>query len=347
MARRQVTIKDIARELGFAVSTVSRALNDSWEVSRETREAVLQKAREMNYHPNAQARGLVTRRSKMVGMVVPDLFRSTFFARVARSIQATLMPQGYHLILTQSNESPEEERKLLQMLRSQNVDGIIVCTATDSGFNRDLFREFVREGIALVFISRVCNEVQVPKIVVNDAQMAYRTVTHLCGEGCGSIAYLAGPEGVPSSKEREEGYLRALADYGLFPDKDWIVPAGLSVGDGAAAMERILEAGRRPDAVFAFNDNVAFGAMKSLKVRGLRIPEDVAVAGFSDSFASTIVEPGLTSVAQPLQEMGEKAAACLLRQMEGFEPSDTTVMLEGRLIIRPSSLRSRPSPIRP
>ncbi len=347
MAHRQVTIKDIARDLGFAVSTVSRALNDSWEVSRETREAVLQKAREMNYHPNAQAKGLVTQRSKLIGMVVPELFRSTFFARVAHAVQATLMPEGYQLILTQSNESPEEERELLQTLRSHNMDGIIVCTATDSGYNRDLFEEFVRDGIALVFISRVCNEVQVPKIVVNDAQMAYHTVAHLCKEGCTRIAYLAGPEGIPSSKDREDGYLRALMDHGLFPDKEWVFPAGLSVGEGAAAMDRILDGGRRPDAVFAFNDNVAFGAMRSLKARGLRIPEDVAVAGFSDSFASTIVEPGLTSVAQPLQEMGEKAAACLLRQLEGFEPADTTLRLEGQLIVRPSSLRSRPSPTRP
>ena len=347
MARRQVTIKDIARETGFAVSTVSRALNDSWEVSRETREVVLQKAREMNYHPNTQARGLVTRRSKMVGMVVPDLFRSTFFARVARAIQTTLMPQGYHLILTQSNESPEEERKLLQMLRSQNVDGLIVCTATDSGFNRDLFEEFVREGIALVFISRVCNEVQVPKIVVNDTQMAYRVVNHLFEEGCRRITYLAGPEGVPSSKSREAGYRQALEDHDIPYYERHIIPAGLSSQDGAEAMIKALETGHLPDAVFAFNDNVAFGAMRVMKERGIIIPDDIALAGFSDSLASTIVEPGLTSVAQPLQEMGEKAAACLLRQLEGFEPSDTTVMLEGSLIIRPSSLRSRPSPTRP
>ena len=343
MARRQVTIKDIARETGFAVSTVSRALNDSWEVSRETREAVLQKAREMNYHPNAQAKGLVTQRSKMIGMVVPELFRSTFFARVAHAVQATLMPEGYQLILTQSNESPKEERELLQTLRSHNMDGIIVCTATDSGYNRDLFEEIVKEGTALVFISRVCNEIHVPKIVVNDAQMAYRVVSHLCEEGCRRIAYLAGPEGVPSSKSREEGYRQALEDHDIPYYERNVIPAGLSSQDGAEAMTKALDSGHLPDAVFAFNDNVAFGAMKVMKERGIRIPDDIALAGFSDSLASTIVEPSLTSVAQPLHEMGNQAAACLLRQMEGFEPADTTLMLEGELVIRQSSLHHHSS----
>ena len=347
MAQKQSTIKDIARELGFAVSTVSRALNDSWEVSRETRERVLQKARELNYHPNAQARGLVTRRSKMIGMVVPDLFSSTFFANIARVIQEILMPQGYYLILMQSNESPEEERKQLQMLRSNNVDGIIVSTATDSGYNRDLFEELVREGIALVFVSRVCKEVRVPKIVVNDTQMAFRVVDHLCEEGCRSIAYLAGPEGIPSSNHREKGYRLALTAHGLPFDERMVLPAGLSVADGAEAMTRLLESGLRPDAVFAFNDNIAFGTMNVLKDKGLRIPEDIAVAGFSDSFASTLVKPNLTSVAQPLQEMGIQAAKCILKQLEGFEPADTTLMLEGTLIIRQSSLRRESSPIRP
>ena len=347
MAQKQSTIKDIARELGFAVSTVSRALNDSWEVSRETRERVLQKARELNYHPNAQARGLVTRRSKMIGMVVPDLFSSTFFANIARVIQEILMPQGYYLILMQSDESPEEERKQLQMLRSNNVDGIIVSTATDSGYNRDLFEELVREGIALVFVSRVCKEVRVPKIVVNDTQMAFRVVDHLCEEGCRSIAYLAGPKGIPASKNREKGWRQALAAREIPVEERWVIPSGLSVQDGAKAMTQLLESGQRPDGLFAFNDTVAFGAMNVMKDKGLRIPEDIAVAGFSDSFASTLVKPKLTSVAQPLQEMGIQAAKCLLRQLEGFEPADTTLMLEGTLIIRPSSLRRQSSPTRP
>ena len=339
MAQKQTTIKDIARELGCAVSTVSRALNDSWEVSRETRERVLQKARELNYHPNAQARGLVTRRSKMIGMVVPDLFSSTFFANVARAIQEILMSQGYYLLLMMSNESPEEERKQIQILRSNNVDGIIVCTATDSGYNRDLFEELVREGIALVFVSRVCKDIPVPKIVVDDVRMAFQVVNHLCEEGCRRIAYLAGPEGIPASKNREKGYRQALSIHGLPVDERMIIPAGLSVADGAEAMMRLLDAGRHPDAVFAFNDNVAFGAMRVLRNRKFRIPEDIAVAGFSNSFASTIVEPGLTSVAQPLHEMGIQAANCLLRQLEGFEPSDTTIILESELIIRASSLK--------
>ena len=339
MSSGKTTIKDIARRLDLAVSTVSRALNDSWEVSAETRERVLKAAREMDYHPNTQARGLVTRCSKVVGLVVPDLLSSTFFATIAKQIQATLHPQGYQVIVMQSNESSLEERRLIEILRGSNADGIIICTANDSCYNRSLFENLLREKTALVFISRVCQMIPVPKIVVNDEEMAFRVTRHLVQQGCRSIAYIAGPEGIPASQERQKGYIRALEESHLPIREDMVIPTGLFVEDGIEAALRLLDSGCTPDGIFAINDTVAFGVMKTIRQRGLRIPEDIAVAGFSESFAATLVEPQLTTVAQPLEEMGRLASKLLLKQLEGFEPADTTLTLEGELRIRASSLR--------
>ncbi|MBR1576458.1 MAG: LacI family DNA-binding transcriptional regulator [Bacteroidales bacterium] len=339
MSGRRTTIKDIAQRLGLAVSTVSRALNDRWEVSPETRELVLRTAEEMHYSPNAQARGLVTRKSKMIGLIVPDMLSSTFFSTIALEIQKTLIAKGYHLIITQSNESPEEERRLLMMMRENNVDGIIISTAIDSEYNRDLFEAFVQDKIALVFISRVCGSIPVPKIVLDDVEMASQVVEHLIQEGCRKILFISGPEGVPASVARREGYRLVLARHGLEPPAEPILSRGLQVQDGIDAAEKMLKSGLRPDAVFVINDTVAFGIMKVLKQRGIRIPEEMAVAGFSESFTSTFIEPNLTSVAQPLTEMGVLAARQLLRQLDGFEPVDTTIVLHGQLIIRTSSQR--------
>ena len=340
MAGKRTTIKDIAEALGLSVATVSRALTDSWEVSKKTRAAVLEMAEKLNYHPNSQARGLVTRRSNTVGLVVPDLLTSTYFATVAKSIQPILMDRGYHLLITQSDESPAEERRLLRMLQDINVDGIIVSTSTDADHNRDIFNELLSEGTALVFVSRVCHKVKAPKIVIDNKAMAERVVRHLIDQGCKQIVHIAGPKGIRPSLEREQGYRKALEAHRISLDERLVVPAGLFEKDGAKAMHGILDAGLLPDAVFAFNDTVAFGAMKEIKRRGLRIPQDIAVAGFSNSFAATIIEPPLTTVAQPLPEMGKLAAELLLRQLDGFEAPDKTVILDSELIIRASSLKA-------
>lgn len=341
MAGKKATIVDIAESLGLSKSTVSRALTDSWEVSAETRQKVLEKAKELNYRPNAQARGLVTHSSHIIGYIVPDLLSSTYFTQVAKAAQEILLDEGYQLLITQSHESLEEERKLLNMMMSLNVDGIIMCAVTDSDYNRDLLDQIVSEGTPLVFVSRVCKSIKVPKIVVDNETIAERTVDHLVEQGCSKLAFVAGPEKLLSGS-RVSGYRNGLEKHGLEFNPEMYVTSGLFIEDGFEATNRILDSGVVPDAIVAINDTVAFGVIKALKARGLDVPRDVAVCGFSNSFAATIVEPNLSSTIPPLEEMGHTAARLILHQLDGFAPSDSTIVLESEMVVRASSLRLHP-----
>ncbi len=341
MQGKKTTIFDIARALNLSKSTVSRALTDSWEVSPETRALVIEKAREMNYRPNAQARGLVTGSTHMIGCIVPDLLSSTYFTQVASAIQEVLIERGYQLLLTQSNESLDEERALLKMMMSLNVDGIIMAAVTDSDFNRDLMDQIVSEGTPLVFISRVCKSVPVPKIVADDEKAAEMMVGHLVQQGCRRIAFVSGPEKILSGS-RASGFKKGLELNRLQLIPELMVQSGLFIDDGYDATMKILDSGIMPDAIIAINDTVAFGVMKALKDKGVKIPGDVAVCGFSNSFASTIVEPGLTSTVPPLAEMGRTAINLIFRQLDGFELPDKTIVLESDMVVRDSSLKVSP-----
>lgn len=340
MKTKKTTIKDIAGALGYSVSTVSRALTNSWDVSKETRELVLRKAEEMNYRPNTMARSLVTRKSRTIAMIVPDLFRSTYFTTLARHIQEKIIDNGYQLILLQSNESPEEERRILKGLMNYNIDGMIISTSTDSEYNKETYEEIIREGIALVFVSRICQTVRAPKIVTDNIAMAEEIVNHLISEGCRRIAFFSGPDGVIASTEREEGYRKALENNGIGFEEDLVVASGLSQENGYDSACAMLDEGVLPDAIFAFNDNVAFGVMKALKERHIPIPVQIAVAGFSNSFASTIIEPSLTTSDPPLKEMGYAAVEQIFKQLEGFEPTNETITIPSELIIRDSSRKA-------
>lgn len=336
----QTTIKDIAKRLNISIATVSRALNNKWEVSKETRELVIKTAAEMGYRPNAQARGLVSRKTRTIGFLVPDMTSSNYFTVICKYIQEELLPMGYQLLVAQSNESPEEERILLHNFMNYNVDGMIISTATDSEYNTDVFEEIINKKIGIVFISRVPKKTPAPKIVVDNTETAYRIVSHLIDEGARKVVFFSGPEKILSTVERFAGYRRALHDHGLDYDSSFIIRSGLMVQDGYDAAIKMLDSKLKPDAIFAVNDNVAFGVMKALKERHIRIPEDISIAGFSESLAAELVEPALTSAAAPLREIGQLAARELLHQFEGFEPKNTTTVLKSELKIRDSSRKT-------
>ena len=339
MATHNTTIKDIAQKLGLSTSTVSRAMNDRWEVKKETRELVLKTAEEMDYHSNPQAVFLATKRSNTIGLVVPELVNS-FFSIISSGVQNILKEAGYCLLIMQSNESPEEESENILLLQHYNVDGIILSTTPNCEYNRTLYQKLIDDGLPLIFFNRVCNSIRAPKIIIDNMTLSYRVVNHLLKQGCKKIIHLAGPEGLTITDERKNGYLRALGEFNIPIDKSLIFPTGIFQNDGESAINRILDSGVRPDAIFSFNDPVAIGAMKALKKRGLKIPQDVAVAGFSESRSALIIEPNLTTVAQPLTEMGETAARLLLNKLQGKDIGTPTVVLDAKINIRESSLKN-------
>lgn len=331
-----ITIKDIAKALGISTSTVSRALSDAWDVKRETRDQVLAMAKKLHYHPNLNAKNLQNKRTGTIGIIIPE-FVSSFFPNVVLGIQEVLYQENYHMFITQSNENRSQELDNLRLLQEHNVEGIIM-SITNEGGNQEEYKEVMANGMPIVFFNRCPKTLAAPKVLIDDSLMAEKAVEHLIAAGHRDIWHLAGPVNLEISAMRAEGYANALRRHGLDPEGK-TVTAGIFINDGLAAMEKIIgEGGKLPDAIFCFNDPVAIGAMKALKNAGKRIPDDVAIVGFSEGSMATVVEPQLTTVLQPMKEMGRQAARLLLEQLQAKRPfSPRTVCLDATLNIRASS----------
>ncbi|QHT69005.1 LacI family transcriptional regulator [Rhodocytophaga rosea] len=343
MKRHQTTIIDIAKELNLSKSTVSRALTGHSNVNPETRKAILDLAEKMDYQRNMLALSLVTSRSNTLGIVVPE-FLTSFFPQVVIGAQEIASKAGYNVIVSHSNESYETEVANSKVMLANRVDGILVSVTKETR-NFDHFKVFQRKGIPIVFFNRVCDEMSVPKVIVDDYEGAFRAVEHLIQTGKKRIAHLAGPDSLLISRKRLNGYLDALRKYNLPLIDELVISYDLTVEKAKIYVKHLLELPEPPDALFAINDPTAIEAMQVIKAKGLTMPEDIAVVGFSNDYASSLIEPGLTTVAQPIREIGKNAAQLLLDQMDR-EVSDwkaMTKILKTELIIRGSSSRNMPT----
>lgn len=338
MSRSRITIKDIARELNISTSTVSRALTDRWDVNPETRKAVLELADKLNYRPNPISLNLKQKQSMTIAVVVPE-FITSFFSDILTGIQSVMEEEGYNILISQSHESAETELRNLQMMESKMVDGFIVSVSHGDS-NKAFYQRLLNKNIPLVFVNRVCQGVPAPKIVIDDYKWSYRAVEHLIENGYRRIMHLTGPEEIALARERRRGYENALRDHGIPVDPELIVPGGLMMELGILTAHRILDMKNRPDAIFAFHDPLAIGVMKTLMKNGVRIPEDMAIVGFSESQSAVIIEPNLTSVEQPTYEMGRAAAELLLEQIKNTSDENIlrkSIILEAKLNVRESS----------
>lgn len=316
----QVTMKEIAKKLGVSVSTVSRAMKDSPELHPDTKKRIVEMAKSMNYQYNLLAQSLRISRSKVLGVIVPEL-TSHFFSSNISGIQDTAYKRGYNIMICQSNESFEQEKANIRTLVSSQVDGLLISLSRETKTYEHL-QDIYDRGIPFIMFDRVTEEIPVSKITVDDAHGAYLVVKHLLDQGCRKIAYFSGPEDLYISKKRKEGYLEALAEYGI-PEKD----SKVYFTDLTPEMNRkvtleMLESGDLPDAIFAMIDPVAVDVMIVLKEKGIKIPDQIALAGFTNNPTSAVVEPSLTTVSQPGYEMGQLAANHLLDQLEEIVPDD-------------------------
>ncbi len=340
--KRRITIKDIAQRLGISTSTVSRALADQWDVSRETRNRVMQMAAAMGYSPNPIAVKLQNKRSRIIGLVVPEFYNS-FFPTIIVAIQRILDQHGYQLLITQSNESSLDERRNLKLLQSNMVEGILLSTTKEAG-NAQLYQEIIDAGTPILFFNRACATTRASRVVIDDMLMAFSATEHIIRMGRRHIAHLAGPTDLEMSVARRNGYIRALKKYNIPIDNDLIITAGLSCDQGYSEMSQLLERGVEVDGLFAMCDPVAIGAMRAIKERAISIPEQIAVVGFSESRSATLVEPNLTSVAQPLTEIGEIAAEMLIAEINAIYQESShqhqTVVVPAKLNIRESSYKA-------
>jgi len=335
--KRHVSLKDLAQELGVSISTVSRALNNHPDISLEITQKVKKLAAEMNYTPNPLAMGLLKQATRMIGVVVPDLV-THFYSSIISGIEAVAEEKGYYILIASSNESLQKEIKAVENLLKTRVEGLIVCLSQETR-TFEHFDRLIQNSIPLVFFDRVCRTGEVSSVVVDNIKAAQKITEHFYRSGSRRIAYITGPEHLSISKERTSGYLAGLKKCGLEFRPELLEKCNLSAKDAMKATTRLLDLSERPDAIFGINDTVAFAAMKEIKRRGLRIPEDVALVGFTDDFHSTVVDPPLTSITHPTFEIGQEAARLFFRNIENLEAKPEQVVLNTKLVIRNSSVK--------
>lgn len=338
-----VTIKDIAKAVGVSPSTVSRALKDHPDISLETKKAINDLAEKLNYQPNTIALSLRQSKTNTIGIVIPEIAHF-FFSTVISGVEDIAHEAGYNVIIAQSNESYDREVNNSNALYNSRVDGIMVSISRETD-NYDHFSTLLQRKVPLVFFDRTCNGVNASKVIVDDEQGAYEATTHLIEQGCKRIAHLAGPRNLAISKNRLNGYKAAIADNKYMIDDRIIKVCGLGTYEEAEHItNELLDSRLPPDAIFANNDVAAYGAMTAIKKRDLRIPEDVAIVGFSNWRFSELIEPGLSSVTQPGFKMGQESAKLLIKQIEAKEDEQLiteTITLKTNLLIRESSLKRK------
>ncbi len=308
------TIKDIAAKLNLHYTTVSRALRDHPDVNPETKRLVQETARLMNYQPNYLARSLKINKSNSIGVIVPEI-KHHFFSAAISGIEEVATQAGFVILVAQSNEQMEREILNLNAFISSNVSGLLVSISQTTN-NSEHFKRFMEQGGKIVFFDRVCNDLKVSKVVVDDYEAAFKATEYLIKKGYKRIGHLAGSKNLNISQKRYQGYLDALKKYGFTPKPQFVYWGGFQEQDGREGMRYLLKLNERPDAIFAVNDPVAIGAYDVLKQNGLNIPDDMGIIGFSNNPISAFVSPPLTTVHQPAFEMGKRAAELLLEQIE-------------------------------
>lgn len=333
----QFTIKDLARELGISPSTVSRALRDHPDISKATKLRVTEAAEKYNYQPNQLAQSLQKKRSNTIGVIVPEI-RHHFFSTVISGIEEVAYEHGFTIMVCQSHETLAREVINTQALVSNRVAGLLIAISSETT-NYDHLSGVLAQGVPLVQFDRVVEDLETSKVVVDDYKAAYDAVTHLIESGYRRIGHMAGQEGIALNRHRFEGYFNALRDNGLEYDEKFHLHGGYREVDGRIGARRYLGLDEMPDAILAINDPVAVGLFSVFKEEGLRIPEDIALVGFSDTPAAALIEPALTTVYQPAFDMGQTAASLLMKQFDDeddtFDPE--TIVLDTELLIRGSS----------
>ncbi|MEX1329575.1 MAG: LacI family DNA-binding transcriptional regulator [Desulfobacterales bacterium] len=331
------TIKDLARELKLSPSTVSRALRDHPDISPKTKKRVVSLANKLDYHPDSIAQSLQTKKTKTIGVIVPEI-KQPFFASVINGIEELAYAAGYTIIVCQSNETADREVLVTRSLGSHRVAGLLVSLSRSTE-NLDHFKVLQRRGVPIVFFDRVSNDIEASKVVVDDYKGAFDVVEHLIKSGYKRIAHLAGPKNLSISKFRLKGYTDALQQGNLPLDDSMVVYGGLDDTDGIVGFQKLLHLKTLPDAIFAVNDPVATGAFVMIKEHGMKIPDDIAIAGFSNTYMTSLLEPPLTTVEQPSYEIGKTAAQLLMEQInsnyENFIPK--FIVLKTHLIVRSST----------
>jgi LacI family transcriptional regulator len=337
-----ITIKDIAKALGLSTSTVSRALRGSHEISSDTKKMVIEYAEQFNYRPNPIALSLKERRSRSIGVVVSEI-ANNFFSQAIDGIESVAYNRGYHVIISQTHESYEREVVNVEHLASRSVDGLLVSLSAETD-HIEHFKNLHDKGFPIVFFDRITDEIETHKVVADNYKGAYDATQHLINEGFKKIAHLSSAAHLSISKERLDGYKAALTDNKIQLNAAYIKKinhGGMIFKELEDAVKSLVNLKDRPDAIFSAGDRLTISCLKVLKSLEIKVPDDIALVGFSNSPLGELMNPGLTAVKQPAFEMGQTATELLINIIESkravteFE----TIVLQTEVIIRDSSAK--------
>lgn len=337
-SQKHTSLKDIAQALGVSVPTVSRALKDSPDISRALCEKAKWMAREMNYRPNPFALSLRKNAPRIVGVVVPDIV-THFFASILNGIENMAVKNGYFVIITTSHESYEHEKRNVENLVNMRVEGIIACLSQETT-DYTHFAELKDINMPLIMFDRVCLTDQFSSVVADGEHSAQMATQHLLDNGCKRVAFIGGANHLDIVKRRKHGYLEALRNNKIPIEKELVVCRKIDYEEGKIAAQTLLALPNPPDAILAMNDTLAFAAIEVIKSHGLRVPNDIALIGYTDEQHANYIEPKLSAVSHQTYEMGETACLLLIDQIRG-DKAIRQVMIPTHLQIRESSIKNK------
>jgi LacI family transcriptional regulator len=336
------TIKDIAKALGLSTSTVSRALNGSYEIGTETKKLVLEYAEKINYRPNPIALSLKEQKSHSIGVVVCEV-ANNYFSQAINGIESIAYNRGYHVIITQTHESAAREASNMEHLLSRHVDGLLISLSAET---TDLakFHYLHDKGFPIVFFDRVPAEIDTHKVTINNYQSSYEATLELIKIGYTKIAHITNSQNLLISQERVDGYKKALEEHQIPFRPEYLKHCnhgGMIQEEVDVAVSELMGLRNKPEALFSTSDRLTTGGVYSLKRLGLKIPEDVALAGFTNSDVAELFSPPLTVVRQPAFQMGQMATEMLINMIESKRPVTEfkTEQLSTELILRESSVK--------
>ncbi|HET8736820.1 MAG TPA: LacI family DNA-binding transcriptional regulator [Pricia sp.] len=339
---KKITIYDLAKELQYSPSTISRALKDHESISKKTINLVKKAAKKRGYRPNNLAAGLRNNKTNTIGILISRINRP-FIASLISGIEEKARKEGYNVIISQSNDIYENEVNNAILLYDRSVSGLIVSLAMETT-DMSHFQQFIDHGIPVVFVDRVPAKINSYKVVIDNYRAGYLATKHLIEQGCKKIAHYGGAPHRNIYEDRRNGYLDALKEFGLPVDEELVIYFNtLSFEEGEQATNRLLDMAEPPDGIFSANDTAAVSAIISAKKRGIKIPEQLAIIGFNDDPIASIVDPPLSTVSHPATKMGQIAAKIILDHSvkdHDVNVSEITV-LHTEVIVRKSSLRKK------
>ena len=318
--KKRITLKKIAKEFDVSISTVSKALKDSHEISVEVKDKIRAFAYQHNYKPNSLALNLLNQKTKTIGVILPEIVHH-FFTKVITGIEQLATEKGYNVMICLSDESFEKEVLNLEMLANGVVDGIILSVSKETEELDDYrqFNDLIRNGIPFVMFDRIVDNVECNKVIADDVGGAFQATEHLIQNGCSRIVLITTPDYVVVGNERKMGYVKALNEYKVPVRKELVLKVEHE-NQIESALKNLISSESPPDGIFAVNEVYAAIAMGVCKENGMKIPEDIQIIGFTDGLISQFTSPPLTTVAQHGRIMGRKALELLLDEIESQEP---------------------------